>query len=87
MNKEELMDRTKRYAVVIEWSDLDDVFIATVPDFGVHTHGATREEAATRADEVIALVIATDARDGTATPPPRFTALADLYPNREHVCV
>lgn len=87
MITEELMDRIKRYAVVIEWSDLDGVFIATVPDFGVHTHGATREEAATRADEVIALVVATDARDGTAAVSPRYTALADLYPNREHVCV
>ena len=87
MNEEEIMDMTKRYAVVIEWPDLDDVFVATVPDFGMHTHGVTREEAAANADEAIALVLATDARDRTAAAAPRFTALADLYPNREHVCV
>jgi hypothetical protein len=38
----------RRYAAVIEWSDRDGVYVATVPDIpNLHTHGATREAAAT----------------------------------------
>ena len=65
-----------QYAVVIEWSTEDDAFVASVPDFpGLHTHGATREEAATMANEVIALNIAGARADGSEIPAPRFSAL------------
>jgi predicted RNase H-like HicB family nuclease len=47
------------YALVMEWSTEDDAFVVSVPDFPeIHTHGATREEAAAMANEVIALTLA-----------------------------
>ena len=65
-----------RYATVIEWSDVDGVYVATVPDIpNLHTHGATREDAATAADEVAALWIAGARETNVPVPPPRFSAL------------
>ena len=64
------------FAVIIEWSAEDDAFVVSVPDFpGLHTHGATREEAATMVNEAIALNIVGARADGTTVPAPRFSAL------------
>ncbi len=70
-------EKVRRYAMVIEWSDEDQLFLVSIPDFpGAHTHGRTRAEAATMGEEVIALLL-----DGEAQPPPaRFTAMP--YPVR-----
>jgi predicted RNase H-like HicB family nuclease len=69
--------RVRRYAMVIEWSDEDQLFLVSIPDFpGAHTHGRTRAEAAAMGEEVIALLL-----DGEVNPPPaRFTAMS--YPVR-----
>ncbi|MDF3041358.1 MAG: hypothetical protein K0Q71_4064 [Thermomicrobiales bacterium] len=65
-----------RYAAVIEWADVDGIYVATVPDIpNLHTHGATREAAATAADEVTALWIAGARETEIPVPPPRFSAL------------
>lgn len=65
-----------RYAAVIEWSDADEVYVATVPDIpNLHTHGSTREAAATAADEVTALWIAGARETHVPVPSPRFSAL------------
>jgi antitoxin HicB len=84
-NEEEMAAIVRQYAVVIEWSNIDRVYIATVPDLEVHTHGDTREEAATNAGEVIEMILASNAEEGVATKPPCFGALTDLYPNGEHM--
>lgn len=71
-------DRTaaSRYAAVIEWSDIDGIYVATVPDIpNLHTHGASREAAATAVDEVTALWIAGARETEIPLPPPRFSAL------------
>jgi predicted RNase H-like HicB family nuclease len=70
-------EKVRRYAMVIEWSDEDQLFLVSIPDFpGAHTHGRTRAEAAAMGEEVIALLL-----DGEAKPPPaRFTAMP--YPVR-----
>lgn len=74
--KDEDRAAASRYAAVIEWSELDCVYVATVPDIpNLHTHGATREAAATAADEVTALWIAGARETEVAVPPPRFSAL------------
>jgi putative transcriptional regulator len=80
-------DAARAYALVIEWSNEDQVFIATAPDFeGCRTHGATRQEAARMGDEVIALVLASRASRGQPAPTPRFTTFADAErPNAERV--
>jgi hypothetical protein len=47
-----------------------------VPDIpNLHTHGATREAAATAADEVVALWITGARETAIPVPPPRFSAL------------
>lgn len=69
---------TRRYAMVIEWSEEDQAFIVTVPDIrGLRTHGASRDEAAHMGEEAIATWLASDELWGVATPAPRFTALDD----------
>jgi predicted RNase H-like HicB family nuclease len=69
--------KVRRYAMVIEWSDEDQLFLVSLPDFpGAHTHGRTRAEAAEMGEEVIALLL-----DGEGSPPAaRFTAMS--YPVR-----
>jgi len=66
-------EKVRRYAMVIEWSDEDQLFLVSIPDFpGAHTHGRTRTEAAAMGEEVIALLL-----DGDVNPPPaRFTAVS-----------
>ena len=66
-------EKVRRYAIVIEWSDEDQLFLVSIPDFpGAHTHGRTRAEAAAMGEEVIALLL-----DGKVKPPPaRFTAMS-----------
>lgn len=62
----------RRYALVIEWSDEDQVFIATAPDLpGMRTHGSTRSEAAEMGEEVIALWL----HGRQEVPAARFTAM------------
>jgi predicted RNase H-like HicB family nuclease len=78
----------KPYAIVVEWSDEDQAYIATAPDIrGCRTHGATRDEAARMGEEAVALALAAHARHGLATPEPRFTALDDAIYEREAIAI
>ncbi len=53
------------YAMLIEWSPEDGVYIVTVPELpGCRTHGSTREEAIRMGEEVIELWL-----DGVELPP------------------
>ena len=66
------------YAIVVEWSAEDQVYIATAPDIrGCRTHGSTREEAARMGEEAVALALASHARHGLPMPEHCFTALDD----------
>jgi predicted RNase H-like HicB family nuclease len=70
------MSAARQYAMVIEWSEEDGAFVVSVPDLpGIHTHGATCEEAATMGDEVISLWIAGARATGVPAPAPQFSAL------------
>ncbi|GEM_PF-3236503 len=43
-----------RYAVVIAWSEKDQAYVVSFPDFPtLHTHGATRREALENAEQVL----------------------------------
>lgn len=76
----------QRYAIVIEWSPEDDAFVVSVPDIaGLHTHGATREEAAMMGDEAIAVWLAADQKLGIEAPTPRFSALGSLSKGAERI--
>jgi predicted RNase H-like HicB family nuclease len=69
--KEELVV-ARRYAVVIQWSPDDKVYIAEVPQLrGAKTHGSTPAEAADMAAEVAALWLRIAKRTGSSIPDPR----------------
>lgn len=48
-----------RYGMLIQWSDEDDSYVVSFPDFGrgPMTHGATYEEAAMRGREVLEMLV------------------------------
>lgn len=71
-------DEARRYALVIEWSEEDGVYLATAPDLpGVVTDGPTRAEAADMGEEAIAVWLSSLRDDGRPIPAPRFTGLPD----------
>ena len=54
-----------KYAIIIQWSDEDNAYIATLPEWGnAHTHGASYEEAARMAEEALDLLL-----EGEQSPP------------------
>jgi predicted RNase H-like HicB family nuclease len=60
------------YSMVIRWSDADQVFVVSLPEFGpyANTHGTTYEQAARMGAEVLELLIESYQADGTPLPPP-----------------
>ena len=55
----------ERYSILIEWSDVDAAYIATIAELDdVHTHGDTRAAALAAAEELIAFWL-----DGEPAPP------------------
>jgi antitoxin HicB len=60
----------EHYSVIIQWSDEDQVYVVTLPEWGgCHTHGKTYEEAAKNAHEVLQMLIETEEHDGRELPP------------------
>jgi predicted RNase H-like HicB family nuclease len=60
------------YSMVIQWSDEDQTFVVSIPEFGPHskTHGASYEEAAKNGQEVLELLIDTYKAEGWELPEP-----------------
>lgn len=58
------------YTVTIQWSDEDNCFIASLPEWGefCHTHGDTYADALKNAEEVLELLIESALKDGEALP-------------------
>ncbi|MEO8288153.1 MAG: type II toxin-antitoxin system HicB family antitoxin [Chloroflexota bacterium] len=68
-------DKHGHYSMLIEWSDEDNAFIATVPELpGCITHGSTYEEAVQRGKEAIEGWIESARADGDPIPQPRVFA-------------
>lgn len=58
-----------RYSLIIQWSDEDQVYVVSFPEFPfTQTHGDTREEAARAGDEVLDLLIEDYGKRGQALP-------------------
>jgi predicted RNase H-like HicB family nuclease len=55
-----------KYSVLIQWSEEDQKYIASLPEWGpyAHTHGTSYEEAARNAEEVLELLL-----EGETNPP------------------
>ncbi|MBY0522331.1 MAG: type II toxin-antitoxin system HicB family antitoxin [Gemmataceae bacterium] len=60
------------YSMVIQWSDDDQVYVVTLPEFGPYskTQGSTYQEAVKNGQEVLELLIETSQADGEALPDP-----------------
>ncbi len=67
-----------KYSMVIHWSDEDQLFIVSLPEFGPysHTHGSTYEEAAKMGQECLESLIEAYQAWGTPLPEPaKFTGI------------
>ncbi len=59
----------QRYAVLIEWSEEDQAYVVSFPQFPtLHTHGATRREALEHAEQVLDMAAEVAARHGQTSP-------------------
>ena len=62
-----------RYSMLIQWSDEDQVYVVTLPEFdGCLTHADTYEDAAKNGREVLELLIETHQADGRPLPEPQL---------------
>lgn len=59
-----------RYSMLIQWSDEDEAYIVSLPEFGPYarTHGSTYEEAAKNGREVLELLVESCLEDGEPLP-------------------
>ena len=65
-------DHLPHYALLIEWDDEDQIYIASVPALpGCQTHGATYVEAAAKATDLIGEWVAVLRDSGLPIPPAR----------------
>ncbi|MBD2168730.1 type II toxin-antitoxin system HicB family antitoxin [Calothrix membranacea FACHB-236] len=62
-----------RYTIIIQWSDEDNCFVVSLPEWGefCHTHGDTYEEALKNAQEVLEMLIETNLELGEPLPEPK----------------
>jgi predicted RNase H-like HicB family nuclease len=69
--KKNAMKLPSQYSVIIQWSDEDRAYVATLPEWGgCHTHGATYEEAARNAREVLEMLMKDEIAKGNELPTP-----------------
>jgi antitoxin HicB len=65
------MKPASHYSVIIQWSSEDRLYVVTLPEWGgCHTHGATYEEAAKNAREVLQVLIEDEKSAGNELPTP-----------------
>lgn len=70
-----------RYSMIIQWSDEDQLFLVTIPEFFdlvvmPCTHGETREEALRNGEEVIEMYLEAWKAEGEPIPEPRTLQVA-----------
>ncbi|MDK2410465.1 type II toxin-antitoxin system HicB family antitoxin [Aphanizomenon sp. PH219] len=61
------------YTVIIQWSQEDNCFVVSLPEWGefCHTHGDTYQEALENAQEVLEMLIESCLQDGEPLPEPK----------------
>jgi predicted RNase H-like HicB family nuclease len=66
-----------RYSMLIQWSDEDQAYIVTLPEFSdCRTHGETYEEAVKNGEEVLNLLIDTYRTQGKPLHEPQLLQVA-----------
>ena len=65
-----------RYSMVIQWSEDDQAFVVSLPEFGPYskTHGAKYKEAVRNGQDVLESLIATYTADKRPLPTPSLWA-------------
>lgn len=61
----------QHYSMLIQWDDEDNIYIVSIPELKLKTHGKTYDEAIKNALEVIELYLEVAAIDGRPIPPPQ----------------
>jgi predicted RNase H-like HicB family nuclease len=70
---------SSRYSMLIQWSDEDQCYVVTLPEFGgCMTHGDTYEEAARHGQEALESLIEADQAQGRALPEPALFTSPEL---------
>ncbi len=71
-----MRETAPHYTIVIQWSDGDQVYVVSLPEWGdlVHAHGDTYEEALQRGRELLELLIQSRHDRNEALPEPRVFA-------------
>jgi predicted RNase H-like HicB family nuclease len=72
------MDKLK-YQMIIQWSEEDDCFLVSLPDFPGQkwrTHGETYEEAVANGKEALESLIISYEADGETLPEPKIYKIA-----------
>lgn len=69
----------QRYSLLIEWSDRDQAYVISFPEWEqaghiVHTHGATYGEAVEKGQEMLAFLVESALEEGVALPEPHAFA-------------
>ncbi len=66
------------YSIFIQWSEEDQKYVVSLPEFGpyAHTHGETYAEALKHGEEVLELLIEEYQQQGRPLPQP-LTVVAD----------
>jgi len=64
---------TPHYSMVIQWSDEDQTFVVSLPEFGLfcQTHGDTYAEAVQNGEQVIEMLVSSAKDRGEALPAAR----------------
>ena len=70
-----------RYSMIVQWSDEDQLFLATIPEFTDRvvmpcTHGKTREEAIRNGEEVIEMYLEASQAESVSIPEPSTLQIA-----------
>lgn len=66
-----------KYGMIIQWSDEDQAFVVSLPDFpSAHTHGASYEEAARNGEATLELLIENLQATHVSLPMPRQIVMA-----------
>ncbi|HEV2238106.1 MAG TPA: type II toxin-antitoxin system HicB family antitoxin [Ktedonobacterales bacterium] len=72
------MSSVPHYSMVIAWSEEDQIYVVSLPEWGdlIHTHGATYAEAVARGEDLLdGLVAARPARDEDLPAPRPFAVV------------
>ena len=70
-----------RYSMIVQWSDEDQLFLVTIPEFADRvvmpcTHGKSREAAIRNGEEVIEMYLSAWQAEGESIPEPSTLQIA-----------